>query len=138
MFITKECDYGVRLIRALSTQSKMTVQDISTLEHIPTKFAYKILKKLEKNNLVHSYRGAYGGYALSKPIDGITLYEIFTAIDENFQIMECMSSSHKCPKNPTKLPCQIHKELYRIQGILFQELKKKTIKEILDGLDSQK
>jgi len=35
MFLTKECDYGVRIIRALSHEERMTVEAISTAEHIP-------------------------------------------------------------------------------------------------------
>lgn len=132
MFITKECDYGVRIVRILSDSSKKTVLDISDAEDIPTKFAYKILKKLEKANIVRSYRGIHGGYELTKPLDTFTLYDVFLAIDKELSLTECTNCDYKCSRNSLEQPCQVHQELCRIQTILFEELSSKTMKEILE------
>ena len=47
MMITRESDYGVRIIRALKDGGLMTIGQICERECIPKQFAYKILKKLE-------------------------------------------------------------------------------------------
>ena len=42
MFITRECDYAVRVVRALWGESRLSVSDICEKEAITAPFAYKI------------------------------------------------------------------------------------------------
>ncbi len=51
MTMTRESDYAVRIMRALSHGSLKTVKEICGEEAIPTQFAYKILKKLSNAGL---------------------------------------------------------------------------------------
>ncbi|EJW97024.1 rrf2 family protein (putative transcriptional regulator), partial [gut metagenome] len=66
MFITRECDYAVRVIRALGGEARLSVGEICERESITAPFAYKILKKLQKAELVKGYRGVHGGYSMAK------------------------------------------------------------------------
>ena len=66
MLITRECDYAVRVVRALAAGGRMSVGDICDKEFITAPFAYKILKKLQNAGIVKGYRGVLGGYALKK------------------------------------------------------------------------
>ena len=52
MLITRECDYAVRVIRALQGESRLSVPEICEKEAITAPFAYKILKKLQKAKIV--------------------------------------------------------------------------------------
>jgi len=134
MLLTKECDYGVRIIRVLSDARKKTVKKICDTEYIPEKYAYKILKKLEKAGFVQSIRGRDGGYYLAKPLDTFTLYDIACAVDENLFVFECLRQEVNCPhKNPDiSAPCTAHLEFERIQNILVSEMQSKTIQEMLN------
>lgn len=76
MLITRECDYAVRIVRALAGGEKLCVNQVCEKEELTPAFVYKILKKLEKGDLVKSYRGSNGGYALKKDIGQITLLDI--------------------------------------------------------------
>mgnify|MGYP000529302416 CR=1 FL=1 len=64
MFITRESDYAMRVIRALMWEPRLSVSEICERESITAPFAYKILKKLQNAGLVEGYRGVHGGYAL--------------------------------------------------------------------------
>lgn len=66
MFITRECDYAARVLRALSGETRLSVNEICEKESITAPFAYKILKKLQKAGIVKGYRGVHGGYAMNK------------------------------------------------------------------------
>ena len=77
MFITRECDYAVRVVRALWGESRLSVSDICEKEAITAPFAYKILKKLQKAEIVKGYRGVHGGYSLNRGLDELTLYMRF-------------------------------------------------------------
>ena len=76
MLLTKECDYGLRIIRALQDKEIKTVLSICEKEYIPYKYAYKILKKLHKAKLVQNKRGPDGGYFLIKPLSSFTIYDV--------------------------------------------------------------
>lgn len=131
MFLTKESDYGVRIIRALSHGKKMSVKDICDEEHVPQQYSYKILKKLEKSGMVESFRGAYGGYGLRKSLNDITLYDIITAIESNLNIIDCMDVDVNCINNSGEKICKVHQELCCIQSSLIKQLKEKSMSEIL-------
>lgn len=51
MLITRECDYAVRIVRALAGGQKICVTQICEEEVLTPAFVYKILKKMEKPNL---------------------------------------------------------------------------------------
>lgn len=133
MFITRECDYAVRVIRALAGETRLSVTDICEKESITAPFAYKILKKLQKARIVRGYRGVHGGYALNKELSELTLYEIYTAIDPDMFIIECLDEGYNCTKNGTdRQNCMIHKELAQIQKELWNLLKRKNLQQIMD------
>ena len=132
MFLTKECDYAIRVVRSLIDFEKKTVRAICEYEHIPFSFAYKILKKLEHAGIVLSHRGALGGYQLAKKPEEITLYKIVSVIEENLFLNECLQEGHTCPHNSQGNYCGVHKELERIQGLLISALNEKTIDRVFN------
>ena len=131
MLLTKECDYGIRVIRALADGEKRMVQDICKAENIPGQYAYKILKKLENTGFLESTRGRKGGYRLIKPLNTFNLYDIIMAMDENMFINACLRKDRPCVRNTSDEPCAVHNEFERVQKILIEELKLKTITEIV-------
>lgn len=131
MFLTKECDYAIRAVRALADYEIKTVAIISELEHIPLNFAYKILKKLERVGIVESFRGKLGGYGLSKKLDQISVLDIISATNENLYINECLRPGHICPNNTENSRCSVHQALAHIQEDLSNTLKNTTIDMVL-------
>ena len=127
MFLTKECDYAIRVVRALLDYEKKTVKTICEREHVPFNFAYKILKKLEKNGMVHSVRGSHGGYQLSKEPARISIYDIISTINENLYINECLKPGHDCPHNSDGIRCTVHEKLIFMQSELIDTLKATTM-----------
>ena len=131
MFITKETDYAVRIMRELSRGGRKTIDDICRSEQIPRQFSYKILKKLEKSGLVRIFRGSKGGYALNADPGGITFFDIITSIDADLVLSECLNHSFSCPmKKRGKKMCGVHQELMRIQSLVIDCLKEKPLEEI--------
>ncbi len=127
MLFTRECDYAVRIIRALSGGGIVSVQDIAAREEISVSITYKITRKLEKAGLIESYRGSSGGYALKIPSDGLTLYDVFTVIDPELLITECAGHTHSCPRNTGDHVCLVHGEFCRLQHMMEQELKSRPL-----------
>ena len=131
MFLTKECDYALRVIRELADGKMKPVKTIGERELVPIPFAYKILKKLERAGIVASLRGMNGGYRLVRDPAGLTIYDIVTAVDDNLFINECIKGELNCPRNPDGKQCCVHYELSRVQQILAEALSEKTMDELV-------
>ena len=131
MFISKECDYAVRIVRALADGEKKTAEDIGRSESISHQFAYKILKKLENGGLVHAFRGKAGGYALTRGVEEFSLYDVFSAVEGRMILTACLKEDFVCPMNNGGPPCGVHKEFVRLQEMLSAGLKEKTVSEVL-------
>jgi Rrf2 family protein len=58
-----------------------SIQSLAMDERIPLKFLEQILLVLRKGGVLHSKRGAGGGYSLAKPADRITLGVIIELVD---------------------------------------------------------
>lgn len=131
MLITRECDYAVRVIRALSGADRLSVGEICEKEDITAPFAYKILKKLQKAEIVRGFRGVHGGYSMNKNASDVTLFDIYTAIDPELMIIECMDSQYQCVRDGHDGSiCMVHRELADIQQELWKLLRRKSLKEL--------
>jgi Rrf2 family protein len=54
--------------------------DISDRHHLPRAYAAKILSQLSSAGILNSDRGPHGGFRLNRDPDGVSLYEVFTAV----------------------------------------------------------
>lgn len=115
MFFTRQYDYALRVIRALSGGELLTVKEVCTAEYIPQPYAYKILKKLEKASFVMSSRGVNGGYQLVKDLRDLSLYDIYLVIEGDIYINECLQHSNICPHIRNSKNCTLHTEMQKIQ-----------------------
>jgi Rrf2 family protein len=131
MFLTKECDYGVRIVRGLSDGKPKAVPELCEEENIPRQFAYKILKKLEKSGIVESFRGRAGGYRLTKKTDELTLLDVARATDTDAFVFECMKAGNKCPRRTSPAGCAVHEEFCRIQAMMTKAMAERSLAEIL-------
>ena len=129
MLITKRSDYALRICRALKDGRTHNVREICENEGVPKAFAYKIIREMEQNGIVNSERGNKGGYFLKKSLDELTMYDIIKVTEEDIAIVHCMKD--ECERNTNDIPCKMHVEMERIQGVLESQLNDKTISDIL-------
>jgi Rrf2 family protein len=90
MKISKKAEYALRALVAMSRSSVGTVFSIQTLaseESIPLKFLEQILLVLRKGGILHSRRGAGGGYQLARPASRISVGEVLELIDGPLQLL---------------------------------------------------
>ena len=99
MLFTKECDYAIRIMRALSDGELVSVSNICAAEQLPSAMTYKITVKLEKQGLLKSCRGTNGGYCLNRTLSEISLYDICAAVDPDILLLECMKDGYHCSMN---------------------------------------
>lgn len=129
MLFTRECDYGLRIMRNLNTETPVSVSVISEREKISLAMGYKVARKLELAGLICSVRGHTGGYKLTNGLDKVTTYDVYRAIESHVIINECLTPGVDCPLNEDN-SCFMHRELARIQDVLINELKRYSLEEL--------
>lgn len=85
MKISTKVDYACRVLTELArlhgSAELAQIEHLARVEEVPANFLAQILSELRNGGLITSRRGIQGGYALARPPDQISLYDIFIAID---------------------------------------------------------
>lgn len=131
LIITKETDYGLRMLRSLQDGSLHTVGELAQQDLIPHQFAYKILKKLARAGLVQISRGANGGCRLTADLSQTTLYDVMAAMEDRGSITSCMDPDYRCSWRAAHDGCALHCHLARIQQRLNEELRTYSLQDVL-------
>jgi len=84
--ISARTDYAVRGMLALAQAQAegagpISVDSLAQRQDLPRKFLEAIVADLRAADLVVSTRGAKGGYTLARPASGISLGDVFRAVD---------------------------------------------------------
>lgn len=127
--LSKKSEYALMAVRYLAINSNgkySTAKEIADFYNIPFELASKVLQRLVRKNVISSYQGVRGGYTLVKSPEQISLIEVISAIEENYQITNCMkenSSQKDCNHFDC---CMIRNPLIKLQkeiDNLFQNMK---------------
>ncbi|MBN1525609.1 MAG: Rrf2 family transcriptional regulator [Spirochaetales bacterium] len=101
MRISKRTRYGLRLMIELAlnyNKPPLSISAIAENEKISPKFLGQIIIPLKGAGLLQAERGAYGGYSLSKNPKEISLYEIYTVLEGEADIVECVNDEMECSR----------------------------------------
>ncbi len=96
MKISAKVDYACRVLAELArlhgTANLAQIDHLARVEAVPANFLAQILSELRNGGLITSRRGIAGGYALARPPDQISLYDIVVVIEGD--ILE-LSGNHQ-------------------------------------------
>lgn len=138
MLLTRETDYALRILRALTPGECLTAADLAEKEDVPQKFAYKILKKLERADFVRIHRGANGGCFLKADLHKISLYDLIEAVETNARLTSCMTPGYPCEwREKSGGKCTIYSQLFQVQRAIDQELKSHSLYWVLYGTEEE-
>ncbi len=99
MQVTRAGEYGIIGLLYLARQPEgrtVMIDEISEEEGVPRSFLAKIFQSLVKAGLVHSVRGARGGFHLAKPPAEITVLQILQSVETGFALQKCVTDSPEC------------------------------------------
>lgn len=132
MLFTRETDYAIRFFRTLKDGQLHSVSDITEREIIPQQFAYKILRKLSWADFVEVTRGAKGGCRLKADLEQVTLLDLIGVIEAKKTFIACLDPEFECPYREANNGCQVHSNLNVIESQLAAQLKKVSLKDLLE------
>lgn len=133
MKITQEADYGLRVVLflcSLGYGEKIEAKTIASKENVPIRFLLKLLRKLTQANIIKSYRGISGGYAINRLPEEISLREVIECIDGPICVNRCIYDPTFCTAQKTN-HCTIHMALGDIQQNLVKELQNISFKDLM-------
>jgi len=100
MNITSKSRYALKIMMDLSEHGGpgevIHRSDIASRQGVPLDYMDQILSRLRDKGMIASTRGRAGGYALVRDPAGVSVHEIFTAVEDAFEPVQCLEGSDGC------------------------------------------
>jgi len=100
MKLSTRARYGSRALMELAAaypDKQVTLKEVAHKQHLSTKYLGQIMRALKAAGIVRAARGMGGGFSLIRPPGEITLSEVFSALDDPEELVECVLQPHVCP-----------------------------------------
>ena len=131
MKLSTKVRYGTRAMLDLACyyqDGPVLLRDIAKRQEISLKYLDRIFSSLKAGGLIKSFRGAKGGYILSKHPSGITVGEIILALEGPLELVECVSSKDFCRRVNA---CVMHDVWYELSKAMEVVLKTTTLEDLV-------
>lgn len=134
--ISKACKYGIRAAIFVASKKKeglkFNIKQIAREVDAPEAFTAKILQVLNKNKVVTSLKGPYGGfyiedYQLDQPV-----INIVSAIDGMAIFKECGLGLKQCS---SVHPCPLHDQYKIARDALMNAFQKTSIRQLAEQVN---
>ena len=103
MHINWESDYAVRLVQRLAQlNEKADAKTLAEHTEVSLRFTLKIMQKLVSGGIVQSFKGAKGGYQLSRPAAEITLRQVIEAVEGPYRFSNRHSNTYPIVLHDTR------------------------------------
>lgn len=107
----------------------VSLADISNRQEIPLSYLEQLFSKLRKSGLVISYRGAKGGYLLSKPASEIYVYDVIVGVGSAPKIVRCNNLKYGgCRSDKAK--CLTHDLWAELSDLIQKYLSQITLEDV--------
>ncbi len=130
MKLSSKTHYGLIACHILGVNYPENSVSASVLEkHIGVsgKYLEKIMRMLSNRNIVTASRGANGGYYLAREPKDITVGEVVRALEDDMEIIECVSKDRSCKCCPTS---SVWKKLYEGINTLLDSM---SLEQMIKG-----
>ena len=126
MHINLESDYAVRIVQYLAqSNERRDAQSIADSTCVSLRFTLKIMRKLVAADIVQSFKGAHGGYTLSRPASSITLRQVIEAVEGPYRFSRCLDNGYACNCSSVTA-CPFHSVFDDITQMVIQKLDEAT------------
>ncbi|ECO1693502.1 Rrf2 family transcriptional regulator [Staphylococcus haemolyticus] len=125
--------YVLIMLNLLPEHSVMTSSALSDRLNVSDSYLKKIIKALVKEGLVNSSTGKNGGFSLNKPLNQITFYDVFIAIegrDAIFSSQQLLKPFLGENEGQKAEMCVVSHALNKIEATLISTLTSITLNEV--------
>jgi len=128
--LSRLTDYAIVLMAHLAgcrEGDPHNAREVAVETQLPAPAVSKILKRLAREGLLLSHRGAKGGYELARSPDRISAAEIITALEGPIGLTECAVHPGQCVQEAS---CHVREPWQRINGVVREALTRVTLEEL--------
>jgi len=126
--ISKLTDYAILLMVELTRDGEMlSAHALAERIHVEIPTASKVLKLLAGDGLLESYRGANGGYRVSRQAGNISVAEVIAAIEGPIAMTECSVEEGLCSQEDS---CELRGNWQRISLAVAGALQEVSLAEM--------
>jgi FeS assembly SUF system regulator len=132
--ISRLTDYATLVLATLAEEPERVQTATALAEHtrIAAPTVSKLLKQLQRANLVTSTRGLHGGYQLARPAVEISAADILDALEGPVALTDCAAGHGNCGIEET---CRVGRVWQRLNTAIRRSLTEVTLAQ-LAGIDS--
>ena len=132
--ISRLTDYATVILATLAGEPERVQTATALADHtrIAAPTVSKLLKQLQRANLVTSTRGLHGGYQLARPATDITAADILDALEGPVALTDCSAGHGNCGIEHS---CRVGRVWQRLNQAIRQSLSEVTLAQ-LAGIDS--
>jgi Rrf2 family protein len=106
----------------------MFLKDIAHSQEISEKYLGQIIIPLKAKGLVTTFRGAHGGYILSRPAAQIRLREIIEPLEGDLSLVDCVGNPSVCGRSTECVTRDVWNEM---SGLLLEFLDAFTLEDLM-------
>lgn len=128
--LSKLTDYGTVIMTymARSPATMHTAREIADQVQVALPTVSKLLKLLAQEGLLHSYRGASGGYRLARAPGEVSVAEIIKALEGPIGLTECSTNPGLCHQETV---CPIRPNWQTINRAILATLERVTLADMV-------
>lgn len=133
MQLTRAADYGVRVMIYLAGRAEGERTMLPTLAEAtgtPMSFLSKVLQALARAQLITSWRGKAGGFAILPAGRSASMLDVIEAVDGPIVLNTCLISGESCGR---KKHCPAHPVWVRAQQAMLDVLTEASIAVLAGG-----
>jgi Rrf2 family protein len=105
------------------------LRDVAKRQGVSEKYLGHLIPPLKNAGLIHSTRGANGGYLLAKPPSQITLQDILSALEGPLSLVACVEKPSLCKRAGT---CVSREVWHEVTEKILLTLSSFTLKEMTE------
>ncbi len=134
--VSKLTDYATVILTHIAHQPDElhAASDITQDTGVALPTVSKVLKLLAKANILISYRGSKGGYALANKPNETNVAEVITAIEGPIGMTECTTSDGTCEQESS---CEIKGNWNLINRAVYTALEAVTLADMVAPVRQQ-
>lgn len=132
MKLSTKGKYGLRALVDLAVNSgdeAVSISSIATRQDISEGYLEQLMAKLKKAGIVHSTRGAHGGYTLAKPAEDIPVGDVLRALEGNIDPIDCPGITGECGAGDSCVTKYLWKRINDGVNEIIDEL---TLRSLID------
>jgi Rrf2 family transcriptional regulator, cysteine metabolism repressor len=131
MKFSTKAEYGLRaLVNLASKKGYFSLAQIAKEENISLAYLERLFAKLKKAKIVISQKGVNGGYKLAKPMNKISIKEVFVALEGDLSPYkcDCLDLANICNIN---CKCNIKMVWQRLETEICKTLNSISLKDLI-------